>query len=75
MENAISTIDEIKDLYSKIKKKGEFMIVLANKTGKKPNTLKNHWFSCYFGIPEEYQEITKSLLEETIKNQQNEKSN
>lgn len=62
-------IDEIKELYSQINEKTKFMEMVASDLIKKPNTLKNHWFSSFFSIPDEYQERVMELLQNTIKEQ------
>ena len=70
MNQTLTPIDEIKDLYSQVKRKNDFMKALAESLGKKPNTLKNHWFSGFFSIPDEHLEETKTFLQSTIKKQE-----
>lgn len=62
-------IGNIKELYSQLKNKKEFMEIVSDDLDKKPNTLKNWWFSGFFSIPDEYQDRVLELLKETIKNQ------
>jgi hypothetical protein len=61
--------EEIKKLYSQLNHKTDFMLIVAKDLNKKPNTLKNHWFSGFFSIPDEYQERVIELLKITIKKQ------
>lgn len=63
----VKTIENIKELYSQLKNKKEFMEIVSSDLDKKPNTLKNWWFSGFFSIPDEYQERVLELLKETIK--------
>ena len=67
-------IDNIKSLYSQVDKKNKLIEKVANDLGKKPNTLKNHWFSTFFSIPDEHQPRVIEILEETINNQSKEVS-
>ena len=75
MNQTISPIDEIKELYSKVNKKTKFIISLATELGKSPKACRNNWFGEFWIIPSEYHARVKELLEETIKNQENEKAN
>lgn len=62
-------IENIQELYSQIDEKTKFIILASNHLGKSPLTLRNHWFSAFWSIPEEYQEQIVKLLQNTIKKQ------
>lgn len=62
-------IEEIKELYSQINRKTEFMVELAKALGKRPNTLKNHWFTLFWSIPIELELFVLEFLKEKIKSQ------
>jgi hypothetical protein len=72
MNDTLTLMDQIKDLYSQINKKTQFIQMAADKIGRSPKSLRNHWFSEFWSIPSEHQETVKILLKETIKNQRNE---
>lgn len=57
-----SSLKKIQKEYKKVKHKTQFMIALADKLGKSRLTLKNHWFSSWWQIPEEYhEEVIRAL--------------
>lgn len=62
-------IKEIQGLYAQIQKKTEFIKLVANDLGKSPLTLRNHWFSAFWSIPDENQPRVKALLCETLEKQ------
>jgi len=59
-------IENIKTLYSRINKKTKFIEMAADDLEKSPLTLRHHWFSAFWSIPEEYQERVVELLQNTI---------
>lgn len=66
-----TTIDQIKELYSQVKAKSKFIEKLGtnNKIDRSPRTIRNHWFSEFWSVPEDKQEAVLKLLKEEIKNQ------
>lgn len=62
-------IEKIKNLYSQVKGKTEFIKAVATDLNKSPLTLRNHWFSAFWSIPEENQARVVELLEERIQEQ------
>lgn len=74
MNDTITKAEEIKELYDKLKAKGKFVEALAKQLKMSKKYMINYWFpSC--DITEVHQDTTLKLLKETIKNQENEKSN
>lgn len=65
----ITIIDEIKLMFSSLKDKKGFIQVAANKLGRKPLYLKQHWFREYWAIPEEYTDRVKEMLTEAVEGQ------
>lgn len=65
----LTKIDNIKELYAQLNKKTQFIIDCANDLGKSPLSLRQHWFSKFWAIPEDYQDRVVELLQNTIKNQ------
>ena len=61
----------IKALYAQIDKKTKFIIEVADYFGKSPQSLRVHWFSSFWSIPEEYQDKLIILLEQKIETQNN----
>ena len=59
---------EIKDLYSQLNNKSEFVDVVSEKFNKNPGTVRNHWL---YGnaMPLEYQKEFRRLLKKAVKNQ------
>ena len=62
-------IEKIQMLYSQIEKKTKFIKEVAADLNKSPLTLRNHWFSAFWSIPEESQARVVELLEERIQEQ------
>lgn len=62
-------IDNIKNLYSKVNKKTQFIEDCAEALGKSPLSLRAHWFAVFWSIPEEYQDKVITILQNTINNQ------
>ena len=64
----ITLMDEIKQLWSELKGKKDFIIKAAadEQISKSPMTLRVHWFGAYWQIPVEYRQRIKDLLEESI---------
>lgn len=56
-------------LYPQIHVKNEFFMKLAKHLGKKPNTLKTHWFSGVWSIPDEHQAQVVDFMQNYIKSQ------
>ena len=75
MNQTVTAIDEIKQLYSQINKKTKWIEDTAKDIGKSPLSLRHHWFAQFWKIPDEYQPRVIELLKTTIKNQEDEKSN
>ncbi len=63
--------NNIKKMYSNIINKKKFIELVAKKLDKNPVSIKNHWFTGFFKIPEEEQEAVVELLQNTIKKQIN----
>ncbi len=59
----------IKTLYAQIDKKTMFIIEVADYFGKSPQSLRVHWFSSFWSIPEDYQDELIVLLKQKIKTQ------
>jgi hypothetical protein len=59
----------IKTLYAQIDKKTMFIIEVADYFGKSPQSLRVHWFSSFWSIPEDYQDELIVLLELKIEEQ------
>lgn len=62
-------IDEIKELYNQLNHKTDFMKELADKLEKRPNTLKNHWFTGFWSIPIEHENFVLNFLKNKIESQ------
>lgn len=60
---------QIKELYTKVKNKKDFIIEASELFEKSPHTLQNHWFSNFYIVPKPYQARVLELLKETIENQ------
>ena len=70
MEKTITKIDNIKNLWSQLSNNGaktEFTLLVAEDLKKSPNTLRNHWFSVFWQIPEKHQDRVIELLQNTIR--------
>ena len=65
----ITKIDNIKDLYSQIKQKTNYMIELATHLDKSPNSLRVHWFGNFWSIPSHHQDEVIIFTQKYIKNQ------
>jgi len=65
--NKIDNIKKLWDLMPKDGSKTSFLIMLGNDVGRKPNTLRNHWFANFWGIPTEFQDRVILLLQNTIR--------
>lgn len=66
---AISKIENIKNLYNQLNHKGKFIELVAEDLGGKPLSIKNNWFSGFISIPDEHQDRVIELLQNTIKQQ------
>lgn len=66
-------IEDIKTQYSQVTRKTDFLIALAKELKRSPTTIRNHWFSAFWSIPEEQQPRTLELLKKTIKDQKDKK--
>lgn len=64
-----TTIDKIKNLYSQVKAKTKFIEKVAVEINRSPKSLRNHWFSEFWSIPEEHQKTVLELLQKEIKEQ------
>lgn len=69
MQVEITKKDQIKDLYSQLKEKTKFIELVAKKVNRSPKSLRNHWFSEFWSIPEEYQQTVIDELNKTLLNQ------
>lgn len=65
----MNKIENIKNMYSKINKKTQFIGMVAEDLGKNPQYVRGHWFSAFWTIPEHYQNRVIELLQNTIANQ------
>lgn len=62
-------IEQIQDLYSKVKGKTKFIKFAAQEVGNSPLTLRNHWFSAFWSIPAEHQQEVVDLLNKWLEKQ------
>lgn len=62
-------LDEIKEKYRLVKKKTEFIQLVAEKLNRGGLYLRNNWFSSFWSIPTSEQQKVLDILNETIKNQ------
>ena len=69
MQVEITKKDQIKELYSQLKEKTKFIELVAKKVNRSPKSLRNHWFSEFWSIPEEYQQTVIDELNKTLLNQ------
>lgn len=67
----LSKSDNIRNLYLQLEDKAKFITAVSKEFGRKPGTLKNHWFSSFFAIPENYEDKVITMLQKAIKNQNN----
>jgi len=61
--------ETIQNLYQQLESKSDFIKDVSKSLKKKPGTLKNHWFSCFFSIPETYEDQVIEMLEDAVSNQ------
>lgn len=61
--------DNIKNLFEQIDEKSNFIKLVAKEVGNTPLSIRTHWFSNFWAIPEKHQERVVELLQNTIKNQ------
>ena len=61
--------ENIKNLWSQVKDKKEFIVAIADHYGMKPRSVENHWFSKYFSIPSRYIDEVINILQSVIRNQ------
>ncbi|MEZ7496439.1 hypothetical protein QO206_13145 [Leeuwenhoekiella aequorea] len=66
-------IEEIQELYSKVKPKHPFITELAKVVDRAPNTIRTHWFSNanFWSIPLEMQKTVKDFTANYVTNQNN----
>lgn len=63
--------DNIINLYSQIKKKTDFIALVAKYCKREPNTVRTHWFSSanFYSIPPEFQDQVLMLAQNTVREQ------
>lgn len=66
----MTTREKIKKEYGKVNGKVKCIQDLADKVGRSPLTLRNHWFAAFWSIPAEDQETVLDFLTNRVKNQQ-----
>lgn len=61
-------IENIKQLYSQVNHKSDFIVEVAKDVKRSPNTIRHHWFSKagFWSIPEEFQPRVVELLQNKI---------
>ncbi len=59
-------IERIKEKYSMLPKKMEFIEQLANDLEKNPRGLQSNWFSGFWSIPKKYQEIVLTKINKKL---------
>ena len=68
--NKIHTImyqDNIKNLYSKASNKKELTLLLAQTFNMNPLSVKNHWLSGFYQVPEKHQDRCIRIMQNFIK--------
>lgn len=69
MENTLTKIDNIQNLYSQIEQKTKFIKEVADHFSLNPQYVRGHYFSSFWSIPEERQDEVISMLQNKISNQ------
>lgn len=59
-------LQNIKDLYTKVDKKNDFILLLSQEFSIKPNSIRTNWFQTFFSIPEKHQSRVLELLQKRI---------
>ncbi|KZS41874.1 hypothetical protein AWE51_00060 [Aquimarina aggregata] len=62
-------IERIQTLYANVYDKQKFIESVAIRLEKVPGTLKSHWFSGFFSVPEKYHSVVIEMLESVVKEQ------
>lgn len=62
--------DNIKELYSQVLEKNDFIKLLANEYGRSESSIQTNWLST-FSIPDHFKERVHELLISTLKSQMN----
>ncbi len=62
----ITKNETIQNQYQSLDNKADFIREVAKELKKKPGTLKNHWFSCFFSVPTAHEDRVIEMLEEKI---------
>ena len=57
-------MNEIKNLYGKLKDKKAFCKELSKEVETSPLSIYNHWFGSFWAIPEKHQGLVLSKLKE-----------
>lgn len=63
----MNTNEQIAELYSQLKPKGDFIKAASKKFGVVPATIRIHWI--YGSVPTQHQEEVKEMLEHILKEQ------
>lgn len=58
--------ETIQELYLKLDNKANFIRKAAKAFDKRPGTLKNHWFSCFFSVPQVFEDRVIEMLNEAV---------
>lgn len=64
--------ERIKMKYAEIEGKTKFIEDLAEVVDRSPLTIRNNWFSAFWMVPEENQEIVLDFLDKKIQEQKTE---
>ncbi len=59
--------DNIKNLYSKASNKKELTLLLAQTFNMNPLSVKNHWLSGFYQVPEKHQDRCIRIMQNFIK--------
>jgi hypothetical protein len=63
-------IEKIKIQYQAINRKTDFLIELSQKIGNSPRTIRNHWVSAFWSIPEQHQQLVLDEINKKIESQE-----
>ena len=67
----MDTIENIKNLWSKIDYKTGFITAASKEFKRSEGTLHTHWFARWFSVPKDEQENVVKFMQNYIKNQNN----
>lgn len=62
--------NNIKNLYSKASNKKELILLLAQTFNMNPLSVKNHWLSGFYQVPEKHQDRCIRIMQNFIKVEQ-----